>query len=80
MLHFPCRLGFISRVFPSIAGYPALAGNIHPVCRVERDFDITAVFQFDYDSIASLGNFDFHDAECDLSRGGGLVDQEPVKG
>ena len=52
-----------------MAGYPALAGNIQPVCRVKRDFDITAVFQFDYDLIAGLGNYDFHGAECDLSRG-----------
>ena len=59
-------LGFIPRVFPSIARYLTLAKDIHPICRVRRDFDIMAVFQLDYNSIACLGSCDFHDAEYTL--------------
>jgi len=60
-------LGFISCDFTTIPGYPALAGLSRLVCRIKSDFEFTAVFQFDYDSIACLGNFDFQNAKFDLS-------------
>jgi len=53
--------------FTAIPGYPAKAGLPRFACRIKCDFEFAAVFQLDNYSIACLGNFDFHNAEFNLS-------------